>query len=28
MEFFHLSKIYKDGKNASAVTVKSEHARI
>jgi len=28
MEFFHLSKIYSDGKNSSAITVKSEHARV
>jgi len=26
MELFHLSKIYPDGKNSSAITVKSEHA--
>jgi len=24
MEFFHLNKIYSDGKNSSAITVKSE----
>jgi len=28
MEFFHQSKIYSDGKNSSAITVKSEHARV
>jgi len=28
MEFFHLSKIYSDGKNSCAITVKSEHARV
>jgi len=28
MEFFHLSKIYSDRKNSSAVTVKSGHARV
>jgi len=28
MEFFHLSKTYSDGKTSSAITVKSEHARV
>src|SRR6218665_3018479 len=28
MEFFHISKIYSDGKNSSAITLKSEHARV
>ena len=28
MEFFLLSKIYSDGTNSSAITVKSEHARL
>jgi len=28
MEFFHLSKIYSDGKNSTAKTWKSEQARV
>jgi len=28
MEFFYLSKIYSDGNNSSAITLKSEHARV
>jgi len=28
MEFFHRSEIYSDGKNSSAIAVKSEHARV
>jgi len=28
MEFLHLNNIYSDGKNSSAIPVKSEHARV
>jgi len=28
MEFFRLSKIYSDGKDSNAITVKSENARV
>jgi len=28
MQFFHISKIYSDGKKSGAITAKSEHARV